>query len=49
MDYGKLRSHARGVYPTQNPSRIGEARMKQDEEHAKKISREQQEILKIGT
>ena len=32
MDYSERGSHARGVYPTQYTSRIGTARMKQEEE-----------------
>ena len=32
MDYQKMGTHARGVYPTQHTSRMGTARMKQEEE-----------------
>ena len=32
MDYKERGSHARGVHPTQFTSRIGIARMKQEEE-----------------
>ena len=32
MDYRERRSHARGVHPTQYTSRLGTARMKQEEE-----------------
>ena len=36
MDYRERRTHARGVYPTQYTSRMGTARMKQEEEADKK-------------
>ena len=32
MDYRERGSHARGVYPTQDTSRMGTAMMKQEEE-----------------
>ena len=32
MDYRGRGSHARGVYPTQDASRMGTSRMKQEEE-----------------
>ena len=32
MDYGERESHLRGVYPTQNTSRMGTERVKQKEE-----------------
>ena len=32
MDYMERGSHAQGVYPTQDTSRIGTARVKQEEE-----------------
>ena len=32
MDYRKQESHARGVYPTQYITRMGTARVKQEEE-----------------
>ena len=32
MDYRELRSHARGVYPTQYTSRMETVRVKQEEE-----------------
>ena len=32
MDYRERASHARGVYPTQDASRMGTARVKQEEE-----------------
>ena len=32
LDYRKRGSHARGVYPTQYTSRMGTARVKQEEE-----------------
>ena len=32
MDYRKLESHAKGMYPTQDTSYMGKTRMKQEEE-----------------
>ena len=37
MDYREQGFHARGVYPTQYTSRIGTARVKQEEEADKRI------------
>ena len=40
MDGRERRSHARGVYPTQDPSCIGTVRMKEEEETDTRIMRE---------
>ena len=40
MNYRKRGSHARGVFPTQYTSRMGTARVKQDEETDRRIIRE---------
>ena len=40
MDYRERGSHARGVYPTQYTSRMGAARVKQEEETDTRIMKE---------
>ena len=37
MDYGERESHARGVHPTQDTSRMGPTRVKQEEETDNRI------------
>ena len=37
IDYEEWRSHARGVYPTQDTSRMGTAKVKQEEEAVTRI------------
>ena len=37
MDYWERRSHAQGVHPTQDTSRMGTARVKQEEESDTRI------------
>ena len=47
MDYREQRSHARGVYPTQDTSRMGTAWVKQEEEtdknNGKRVARNLEE------
>ena len=40
MDYRERESHARGVYPTQYTSRMGTARVKEEEGEDTRIMRE---------
>ena len=40
IDYGERASHAQGVYPAQDTSRMGAARMKQEEEADTRIIQE---------
>ena len=40
IDNSERRSHARGVYPTQDTSRMGTVKMKQEEETDKNNARE---------
>ena len=51
MDYRERRSHARGVYPAQCTSRMGTARVKQEEERHKNNTRVvgNLEERKVGT
>ena len=50
MDCREQGSHARGVYPTQDTSRMGTARVKREEEaDTKIIAKEEEEIRKKTT
>ena len=40
MNYREHRSHARGMYPTQDTSRMGTARVKQEKDAHTRIMRE---------
>ena len=49
IDYRERRSHARDMHPTQNTSRMGTAREKQEEEADTKIILKKYELWKKGT
>ena len=49
MDYSERGSHARGVYPTQDTSRMGKARVKEEEEADTRIIVRNLEERNVGT